>query len=143
MEKGDQLRWLFLEASTSALSDWVSKIRAGLGEIRVHTHPRKVLSMAVAVDSLSGEPFCLGEILFTECEVVCRGQRFWGRALLDDSFRAFASALLEAAMAMAPNVLDDIKADLTKEKERLEKLRQKNARVLGSTRVLFETMKLT
>ncbi len=143
MNDREEIRWLFVEASPSAVSEWTKKMRVKMGDIQVLTYPTRTLCMAVAEESLAGELFCVGEILFTECEVLYRGQRFSGRALFDDSSRALAVALLEAAMALAPNVLDEMAEEFEIEKKRLEKIREKTSRALGSTRVIFETMNLT
>jgi len=143
MKDSEEIRWLFLEASPPAVNEWTKKMWVKMGDIQVFKDPTRTLCMAVAEESAAGELFCVGEILFSECEVLYRGRRFSGRALFDDSPRAFALALLEAAITLAPNVLNEMAEEFEMEKQRLEEVRQKTSRALGSTRVTFETMNLT
>lgn len=143
MDKNDELRWLFLEASTSALETWAEALSSKLEGIEITSPPREFLCMAVAKESLAEQAFCLGEVLFTECEVLYQGRRFIGRALCDEPLRSLTSALLEAALHLALNVLDEMERAFSEEKMRIAQEKERTSRALGSTRVRFETMRPT
>ncbi|MBW2020529.1 MAG: phosphonate C-P lyase system protein PhnG [Deltaproteobacteria bacterium] len=79
---------LWIEASLKAVEEWADHLLQALGEVKVLVQPRPVLVMMHARDSVEQEVFCVGEILVTECQIACRGQRFWGRVVGDQPLRA-------------------------------------------------------
>ncbi len=143
MEEKDELRWLFVEASKDALEGWVQEMESRMEGIELAGPPKKMLCMAVAEESLENQKFCLGEVLLTECEVLYQGHRFLGRSLGEEPLRALATAVLEAALAEAPTILEKMRRSFDAEKARITEMAQKASKALGSTRVRFEAMRPT
>jgi len=143
MEQKDELRWLFVEASREALEGWVQEMESRMEGIELACPPKKMLCMAVAEESLENQRFCLGEVLCTECEVLYQGHRFLGRSIGEEPLRALATAFLEAALAEAPAILQEMRGSLDAEKARIREMAEKASKALGSTRVRFETMRPT
>jgi alpha-D-ribose 1-methylphosphonate 5-triphosphate synthase subunit PhnG len=138
-----ELQALFVEADDEAVAGWSEMLLQALGELSVPIPPRPALVMVHARDSVERQPFCLGEALVTECQIACVGQHFWGRVLGDQPGRALAMAILNAALALAPEALEDLTSCFAAERSRLQAEREHEARVLATTRVQFETMTLT
>ncbi len=65
--------------------------------LTVLREPRPALVMMAVMDS-SGERFNLGEVLVTEVEVSCNGERGYGIAVGDSAVKAMAMAIVAAVM---------------------------------------------
>ncbi len=142
MHMNDQ-QSLWIEADLKAVEEWATFLFGVLGKVDVLVQPRPALVMMHARDSVEREAFCLGEVLVTECQIVCRKQRFWGRVAGDRPFRALALAILAAAKALEPEAVTSLEESFSRERERLGRDEDRYKRALGTTRVRFETMTQT
>jgi len=131
---------LWIEADLRAVEEWATFLFESLGNVEVLVQPRPALVMMHARDSVEREAFCVGEVLVTECQISCRGQRFWGRLAGDRPFRALALAILAAAKSLEPKVVTSLEQNFGREKARLKQDGDRRKRALGTTRVRFETM---
>lgn len=131
---------LWIEASLKAVEEWADHLLQALGEVKVLVQPRPVLVMMHARDSVEQEVFCVGEILVTECQIACRGQRFWGRVVGDQPLRALCLAIFAAAKSLKPEAIRSLEHSFSQESHRIEEYKDREKRALGTTRVQFETM---
>ena len=131
---------LWIEADLRAVEEWATLLLEALGSVEVLVQPRPALVMMHARDSVEQEAFCVGEVLVTECQVACRGQRFWGRVAGDRSFCALALAILAAAQALEPEAVMSLEQSFSRERDRLIQDEDRRKRALGTTKVRFETM---
>jgi phosphonate C-P lyase system protein PhnG len=139
----DELPFLWIDASREALEKWADRLLEELGEVKVSVHPRPALVMMPGRDSVERELFCAGELLVTECQILCGDKRFWGRVAGNEGWRALGLAILAAAQALAPPALEALREDFEEERQFLLREMDLRARAVGSTRVHFDTMTLT
>ena len=134
---------LWIEARLESVERWASHLLTVLDDVQVVTQPRPGLIMVQLRDSVEMELFCLGEALITECQIACRGQRFWGRALGEEPIRSLGLAILAAARSLEPEALDHLKKLYHEEYKHLSEQRDQERKALGATRVQFNTMTQT
>lgn len=140
MNKMSEQQNLWIDADLRAVEEWATFLFESLGNVEVLVQPRPALVVMHARDSVEREPFCLGEVLVTECQIACRRQRFWGRVAGDRSFRALALAILAAAKVLEPDAVASLGQSFSRERERLKQGDDRQKRALGTTKVNFETM---
>lgn len=105
--------------------------------------PEKSLVMSKARDSVSRQPFYLGEILVTECIVDIQGTHGIGILIGEQAEKAYELAVVDAAMnANLPETKDWL-SEIKAEEARLDaRLKQEQALVM-KTKVHFDTMEET
>jgi phosphonate C-P lyase system protein PhnG len=140
---GNTVQHLWVEARLGKVEEWASLVLDNLGQVQVTIAPRPALVMMQVVDSVQQERFCAGELLVTECQIVCSRQRFWGRVLGHQPLRALALATLAAAQNLAPATLEELQPAFELERQVLHEQWNRKARAIGATRVQFDTMKTT
>lgn len=136
----DSLDDLWIEARIEQIELWTNWLLEHMGAVRMVVPPRCGLVMMQASDSVDCAPFCLGEIAVTECQLEFDGGLFWGRVIGNDPVRATGVAVLKAAEANAPWVLEPLLKSFREETQFLLEQRLTMAKALGSTRVRFEAM---
>jgi len=136
----DSLQELWIEANVEVLQEWGTHILNDLGNVNVISPPRLALVMMEARDSVQQERFCVGELLVTECQVTVGEELFRGRVMGNQPLRALALALLTAALTCAPETLRNLEAFFDREREAIQKRRDRMSRALASTKVQFDTM---
>jgi len=122
------------------VEEWASYLLKAVGNVEVLVQPRPALVMMHARDSVKQEVFCVGEILVTECQIACRGQRFWGRVVGDQPLRALCLAIFAAAKSLEPEAIRSLEHSFSQESHRIEEREDRERRALGTTKVQFETM---
>jgi phosphonate C-P lyase system protein PhnG len=137
----DELQRLWVEARPAKVEEWASVLLEGLADVRVSIPPRSGLVMMQVRDSVQQEPFCVGELLVTECQIAFKHQRIWGRVLGHQPLRALALAVLAAAQTFAPAALQSLQPAFHQEWQYLRAQWERKARSIGATRVHFDTMK--
>jgi hypothetical protein len=136
----ESLHDLWVEARTELIELWTDRLLEQMGTVRMVVPPRSALIMMQASDSVECAPFCVGEVAATECQLEFDGELFSGRAIGNDPVRVIGIAVLAAAEARAPWALEPLLRSFREETDFLMEQRLIMAKVLGSTRVQFETM---
>jgi alpha-D-ribose 1-methylphosphonate 5-triphosphate synthase subunit PhnG len=124
---------VLMECDLEALSTLVGELESRWA-IDLVREPSSCLVMLRAADSVDGQQFFLGEALATECEVSIGGNPGLGICLGDDPVRAYCLAVADAAG------LEPFATLLDSERARLTAGRDREARLIGSTRVDFKLM---
>ncbi|MCO7125265.1 phosphonate C-P lyase system protein PhnG [Sporolactobacillus shoreicorticis] len=108
--------------------------------LQVEREPQTSLIMTKAKDSVSSQPFYLGEVLVTECTVSLNGQLGVGIVIGKKPVRAYCMAVIDAAHNAGLPVLDHWNAQFHEEEKRIqEKYALEDARNAQS-QVHFNTM---
>ncbi|WP_199616337.1 phosphonate C-P lyase system protein PhnG [Paenibacillus alkalitolerans] len=102
--------------------------------------PEKSLVMSKARDSVSQQPFFIGEVLITECTVAVEGTHGFGALIGEDAEKAYELAVVDAAMNAKLPATEGWISELLQEEERIAaRLRKKQSMVMR-TKVNFDTM---
>ncbi|TGA96035.1 phosphonate C-P lyase system protein PhnG [Sporolactobacillus shoreae] len=111
-----------------------------LAEIRVERAPQTSLVMMKAKDSVSTQPFYMGEALVTECTVSISNTFGIGVVIGEQPERAYRMAVIDAAFNVGLPIVKEWEALLITEEARLvERQNMESARV-SESRVNFDTM---
>ncbi|MFE5323117.1 phosphonate C-P lyase system protein PhnG [Paenibacillus sp. NPDC056579] len=109
-------------------------------EITVVKPPEKSLVMSKARDSVSGQPFYLGEVLVTECTIALGDVHGFGLLIGEDAERAYELAVVDAAMMATLPETEGWFELLKKEEQRIAERRALESARIMKTRVQFDTM---
>ena len=109
-------------------------------ETAIPREPRTGLLMMEARDCFDTD-FYVGELLVTEAEVVCAGQRGYAMVLGDDSARAVALAAVDALQRCENTDLKKQAEEfLAAESARTARKQERERRLIATTKVSFEGM---
>jgi alpha-D-ribose 1-methylphosphonate 5-triphosphate synthase subunit PhnG len=129
---------ILVEGKRTLLERLTSEIEAS-SNVRTLRSPETSLVMGKAKDSVSGQPFFIGEILVTECTVELDGTTGFGICLGEEPEKAYCLAVVDAAFqAGHPDI--PVWTELLQEEEKhvLQREKQELERIL-QTKVHFET----
>ncbi|MDF2717426.1 MAG: phnG [Paenibacillus sp.] len=136
--KKSRMTRILIEGDRALLSRLCEEAEAG-GEVEVVRQPEKSLVMTKARDSVSEQPFYLGEVLVTECTVSIRGAYGFGVLIGEDAERAYRLAVVDAAYHAGLPMTADWEALLVAEERNIRmRHRQEESGVLR-TQVHFDT----
>ncbi len=110
-------------------------------EAEVIKQPETSLLMARANDSVTGSPFNLGEILVTESEVRLGNHIGYSLIMGEESERALAAAVIDAALEGGHASTSSIEEKLGQEESRLKMEKEKEFGLVAQTRVDFEIVR--
>lgn len=108
--------------------------------IRMQKSPRTALVMVKARDSVSTQPFYMGEVLVTECTVAVENSFGLGVAIGEQPERAYGMAVIDAACNDGMPVLTTWKQALEDAEARVIKKQKTDHAALSRSKVDFETM---
>jgi alpha-D-ribose 1-methylphosphonate 5-triphosphate synthase subunit PhnG len=94
MEQND---YILCECAADALEAFVRELEP-LHEILVVRPPAVCMTMVRAEDSVESQPFYLGEVLVTDCEVQVDGQAGYGLCMGDEPVRCYCMAVIDALL---------------------------------------------
>ncbi|WP_100486556.1 phosphonate C-P lyase system protein PhnG [Sporolactobacillus pectinivorans] len=118
----------------------ISDQAEALAEIRVERAPQTSLVMMKAKDSVSTQPFYMGEVLVTECTVSINDKFGIGVVIGEQPERAYRMAAIDAAFNAGLPIVKEWGPLLIAEEARLaERQNMESARV-SESRVNFDTM---
>jgi alpha-D-ribose 1-methylphosphonate 5-triphosphate synthase subunit PhnG len=144
-EKGGKTRMkrsrrtkILVEGNRSLLDRLTSEIEASSN---VHTvrSPETSLVMGKARDSVSGQPFFIGEILVTECTVELDGTTGFGICLGEEPEKAYCLAVVDAAFQAGHPEIPVWNELLQEEEKHLEQREKQELERILQTKVHFET----
>ncbi|MDF2958770.1 MAG: phnG [Paenibacillus sp.] len=108
--------------------------------VQIVKQPERSLVMSKARDSVSGQPFYMGEILVTECTVAIRDTYGFGVLMGEDADRAYQLAVVDAALHAKLPVTDHWAALLLEEEQNVLSRHQMEHAQAMKTKVNFDTM---
>ncbi|MET1249560.1 phosphonate C-P lyase system protein PhnG [Sporolactobacillus sp. STCC-11] len=108
--------------------------------VRVEREPQTSLIMTKAKDSVSGQPFYLGEVLVTECTLSVDGQLGIGIVIGRQPLRAYCMAVIDAAHNAGLPVLDQWESQFHAEEQRIQEQQALEYARNAQSQVHFDTM---
>ena len=111
------------ECPNDNLVQFLINIETGL-DIQMVIAPKLCMTMVQAEDSVDFQPFYLGEVLITECQVTVNGELGYGYCMGDAPQRAYSIAIIDALLHTPEHPLQtEIHLFIEKEKAVLTKSR--------------------
>ncbi|MFT8708341.1 MAG: phosphonate C-P lyase system protein PhnG [Sporolactobacillus sp.] len=111
-----------------------------LSAIQTERAPKTSIVMTKVRDSVSNQPFYLGEVLVTECTVSMAGKFGIGVVIGEQPERAYRMAAIDAAVNAGSSILDKWQAELTAEERRIAATRHLECVRSAESKVNFDTM---
>lgn len=128
------------ECLKDSLINFVTKIESNLA-IEIVVTPKLGMTMIQAEDSIDFQPFYLGEVLITECQLTVNGILGYGYCMGDEPQRAYCIALIDAIVNTIEHPLQkDIEAFIISENEILQKKKLEEYNQILKTKVDFKIM---
>jgi alpha-D-ribose 1-methylphosphonate 5-triphosphate synthase subunit PhnG len=137
--KKSRLTQILVEGAPSLLEKLALQIEQNY-QIALVREPEKSLVMNKARDSVSGNPFYLGEILITECTVLVEAVYGFGSIMGEEPDRAYQLAIVDSAYNA--NLPETLEWELLLIEEELQidyRKRLEHSRIMKS-KVNFDTM---
>jgi alpha-D-ribose 1-methylphosphonate 5-triphosphate synthase subunit PhnG len=128
------------ECENEALVQLVTNLESEL-LIEIVVAPKLGMTMVQAEDSIDFQPFYLGEVLITECQVLVNGQLGYGYCMGDAPQKAYSIAVMDAIMHTEGHPKqNDINAFIEIEKAKLLKKQLEEYNQVLKTKVDFKIM---
>ena len=128
------------ECSNDGLVQFITDIETGL-DIQMVIAPKLCMTMVQAEDSIDFQPFYLGEVLITECQLTVNGELGYGYCMGDAPQRAYSIAIIDALLNMPQHTLQtEIYLFIEKEKAILINSRLEEYNQILKTKVDFKIM---
>lgn len=109
-------------------------------QVRIEREAKTSLVMMKARDSVSNQPFYLGEVLVTECTVSVNQKFGIGIVVGEQPERAYHMAVIDAAINAGLPVLEQWQDQFASEEARIHAVRQTECARSAQSRVNFDTM---
>jgi alpha-D-ribose 1-methylphosphonate 5-triphosphate synthase subunit PhnG len=109
-------------------------------ETKIVRPPSLCMAMIQAEDSVEFQPFYLGEVLTTECEVIVNDQKGFGICLGDEPLRCYCISFMDAICRLKDVDLKPIHEFLQTQLTIIEKNNQIEHNLILSTKVDFKLM---
>ena len=93
----EQADYILCECDAAALEAFIRELEP-LHVIVIVRQPAVCMTMVRAEDSVESQPFYLGEVLVTDCEVQVDGQAGYGLCMGDEPVRCYCMAVMDALL---------------------------------------------
>jgi alpha-D-ribose 1-methylphosphonate 5-triphosphate synthase subunit PhnG len=128
------------ECENEALVQLVTNLESEL-LVEIVVAPKLGMTMVQAEDSIDFQPFYLGEVLITECQVLVNGQLGYGYCMGDAPQKAYSIAVMDAIMHTEGHPKqNDINAFIEIEKAKLLMKQLEEYNQVLKTKVDFKIM---
>lgn len=134
-------RFEILARADSATLSPIAEEVLRTAKVDVLKKPETSLVMLRALDSITGDPFNMGEVLVTECEVRLGNHVGYSLIMGEEPERALAAAIIDAALESGRASAPSIEGKLWQEEQRLRTERRQENALIGRTRVNFEIVR--
>ena len=94
MEQND---YILCECALDTLEAFVTELEPH-HTVQIIRQPAVCMTMVRAEDSVESQPFYLGEVLVTDCEVQVDGQAGYGLCMGDEPVRSYCMAVIDALL---------------------------------------------
>lgn len=109
-------------------------------DISIIKPPKSGLLMMTVQDSFDTH-FHLGEILVTEAEVECEGKTGYAMVMGDEPEKALLAASVDAVLqGNNKDLKKQMREFISEQMEKVNSIREKEAKLIAKTKVSFETM---
>jgi alpha-D-ribose 1-methylphosphonate 5-triphosphate synthase subunit PhnG len=109
--------------------------------IEIIVSPKLCMTMLQAEDSIDFQPFYLGEVLMTECQLTVDGNLGYGYCMGDEPQRAYSIAIIDAILNSQNHALQqNVLAFVEREKKILHNIKLEEYNQILKTKVDFKIM---
>ncbi|WP_185805330.1 phosphonate C-P lyase system protein PhnG [Bacillus canaveralius] len=137
--KKARLSKILIEGNPETLAHFAKQVEETV-TVRIERSPATGLVMMKTRDSVSRQPFYMGEILVTECTVEIDGHYGLGVIMGEEPVRAYQLALVDAAFNANLMITEGWIAKLEEEERIIQRNLEKQMAMVSRTQVNFETM---
>ncbi|MGM7719240.1 phosphonate C-P lyase system protein PhnG [Metabacillus sp. Hm71] len=137
--KKSRLMKILVEGRPEFLAKWTDAIEKA-SIVSVDRAPSTGLVMLKTRDSVSNQPFYMGEVLVTECSVSLDQHSGIGIVMGDDPVRSYQIAVIDAAMNAKLPITNQLLIELEFEEAYIQQKVKEEAARIAKTKVQFDTM---
>ncbi|WP_163536999.1 phosphonate C-P lyase system protein PhnG [Gracilibacillus sp. YIM 98692] len=137
--KKSRLTKILIEGDSQLIKDLASQVENNY-LIQTEKPPQTGLTMVKVKDSISNNPFYMGEVLVTECTVSINGTFGMSVIMGEKAETAYQIAIIDAAMNSNLPMTKDWFHLLLQEEKNIDKRQQKELAMVNQTKVHFNTM---
>lgn len=137
--KKSRLTKILVEGRPEFLSKW-AKMLEEITDVQIVRAPSTGLVMLKARDSVSKQPFYMGEVLVTECSVSIDNHIGMGVIMGEDPTRSYQIAVVDAALNASLPITSLLLTELATEEEFIQQRISEEAARIATTKVQFDTM---
>jgi phosphonate C-P lyase system protein PhnG len=131
--------YILCECALPALELFVTSLEPHFS-IQIAKAPVLCMTMIQAEDSVEFQPFYLGEVLTTECQLVVNLQIGYGICMGDEPVKSYCIAFIDAVTQLNTNYKDEIDAFLNTHYQLIEQAKQIEYNQILRTKVDFKIM---
>ena len=136
MEQND---YILCECTLNALEAFVRELESH-HTVQVIRQPAVCMTMVRAEDSVESQPFYLGEVLVTDCEVQVDGQAGYGLCMGDEPVRCYCMAVMDALLQSEKGDADRVRAFLEGQAVLIADRQKLEYNLIQQTKVDFKLM---
>lgn len=137
--KKSRLSKILIEGNPQLLEKLAAQVQE-THTVNVKRSPSTGLVMMKTRDSVSRQPFYMGEVLITECTVEINGIFGMGVLMGEEPDRAYSIALVDAAFNAKLPITDVWLTELEEEERKINSYQQIEMSKLAGSKVNFDTM---
>jgi alpha-D-ribose 1-methylphosphonate 5-triphosphate synthase subunit PhnG len=137
--KKSRLTKILVEGRPEFLAKWAGLIEK-TADVRIDRAPSTGLVMLKTRDSVSKQPFYMGEVLVTECSVAIDHHVGIGIVMGEEPNRSYQIAVVDAAINAGLGIKKELLTELDMEEAYIQQRMREEAARITKTRVEFDTM---
>lgn len=137
--KKSRLSKILVEGSCELISQLAKEVEE-TNSIHIERSPTTGLVMMKTRDTVSKQPFYMGEVLVTECVVEVDGMYGIGVIMGEEPTRALQMAIIDAAFNAKLSTIHTWMPLLEEEEQKIMSRHEKELAMVSSSRVNFDTM---
>jgi alpha-D-ribose 1-methylphosphonate 5-triphosphate synthase subunit PhnG len=136
MEQND---YILCECTLDALEGFVRELESH-HTVQIIRQPAVCMTMVRAEDSVEAQPFYLGEVLITDCEVQVDGQAGYGLCMGDEPVRCYCMAVIDALLLSDDPRANEVRAFLEGQAVLIADRQRLEYNLIQRTKVEFKLM---
>jgi alpha-D-ribose 1-methylphosphonate 5-triphosphate synthase subunit PhnG len=136
MEQND---YILCECSLDVIEGFVRELEPHL-TVQIIRQPAVCMTMVRAEDSVESQPFYLGEVLVTDCEVQVDGQAGYGLCMGDEPVRSYCMAVIDALLSSDDSRVSQVRAFLEVQAAIIADRQRLEYNLIQRTKVDFKLM---
>jgi alpha-D-ribose 1-methylphosphonate 5-triphosphate synthase subunit PhnG len=136
MEQND---YILCECGLDALEAFVRELESR-HKVQIIRQPAVCMTMVRAEDSVESQPFYLGEVLVTDCEVQVDGQAGYGLCMGDEPVRCYCMAVIDALLLSDGTGTGEVRVFLDRQGVLIADRQRLEYNLIQRTRVDFKLM---
>jgi alpha-D-ribose 1-methylphosphonate 5-triphosphate synthase subunit PhnG len=135
----EQQDYILCECGLDVLEAFVRELEPR-HKVQIIRQPAVCMTMVRAEDSVESQPFYLGEVLVTDCEVQVDGQAGYGLCMGDEPVRCYCMAVIDALLLSEGPGASQVRAFLDRQAVLIADQRRLEYNLIQRTKVDFKLM---